>query len=481
MPSDDKAPAPIVSETVDTVPDNSSGTDNSRQLRSLGSQEISEELLRRASDQMSRLEVMDTIFKEMESNQGIVIYLEILDLVDQMQKLHEKFQGEHSYLIAQWPPSKFDHDYFKTDHLKMEETLYRKTMKLLRHNQQLLTPAGNSAANSTIQVVSQIKPARLPEISIPKFDGDYLKWPEYKAIVKDLVLNRTDISNTAKFHHLKGSLRGSAAAIVTHLNPSEEALDSAWHLLVDRFENKRLIVNSHLERLYNLSPLKTRSSSNVNKIINTVNETLESLKVLQKGNISECLLTYHVTTLLDEDTRERWENSIGSSTEYPAISKLIEFLSTRARTLEGLENSATHPQKNPTQEKRTFQPPMRAHAHSANSHRAEPQPGGLVWTCDACNGGHYIATCQIFRDMSVDHRVRVVRDKVLCIYCLGRHSARNCRSTNKRCRTCSIEHHTLLHGGNISQVFPRTTQTDQGNSQQFRNSQSTHNLHSNQE
>lgn len=312
VPEQSSTPIAIVESGTSAAPVN----DSSRPLRSVASQDIPAELLMRVEDQATRLESLEAIFKEAEQHQGVVIYLDIIDSVEETQKIHDKFHLEHTYLIDHWPPSQFQHDYFATNQLKLEETLFRKTMKILRHLQQLLTPANGTSVSTPQLDHSVSKPARLPEISIPKFDGDYLKWPEFKAMVEDLILNRKDISNTGKFHHLKGALKGSAAAVVTHLNPSEEALDGAWNLLIDRFENKRLIVNSHLERLYSLSPIKTRSSSNVTKIVNTVNETLEALKVLQKGDISECLLTYHVTSLLDQDTREHWENSIGNSTEY---------------------------------------------------------------------------------------------------------------------------------------------------------------------
>jgi len=68
-------------------------------------------------------------------------------------------------------------------------------------------------------------------------------------------------TSVEKLFHLNPKTSGEAKAIVAKSPLTNEGFDSAWAALRDRFENKRLLVNSQLKLLFNLSSVSSESGS----------------------------------------------------------------------------------------------------------------------------------------------------------------------------------------------------------------------------
>jgi len=72
--------------------------------------------------------------------------------------------------------------------------------------------AGVSVVNENVCVrsMSNLKPARLPEIPLPKFYGDIFKWLTFRDRFTSMIDQRPDTSEIDKFYYLAGCLRDSA-------------------------------------------------------------------------------------------------------------------------------------------------------------------------------------------------------------------------------------------------------------------------------
>lgn len=65
-------------------------------------------------------------------------------------------------------------------------------------------------------------------------------------------------------------MKGRAAQCLQSLSLSNENYDAAWKLLKSRFENKRLIVQHHIQALFDLPILAKESASSLRKLIDDV-------------------------------------------------------------------------------------------------------------------------------------------------------------------------------------------------------------------
>lgn len=75
-----------------------------------------------------------------------------------------------------------------------------------------------------------------------------------------------NIANVQKFHYLKTYLTGSAADIVKTIPTTAENYVSAYNTLVNRYENKTLIVQSHIRSLFESPKVEKASAHDLRKL-----------------------------------------------------------------------------------------------------------------------------------------------------------------------------------------------------------------------
>ncbi|XP_046143199.1 uncharacterized protein LOC123988167 [Osmia bicornis bicornis] len=390
-------------------------------------------------------------------------------------EIHVDFQREHAALSKVWPSTQLDHAYFKEKVSSNEARVVLSARKLLAQLEQKIKqhaqPTQTTTASTTdAPTQSSASRSRLPAIALPKFEGDYSKWAEFKAHFASVISERADLAAHDKFLYLKGAVTGHAANLISHLPTTDGALEQTWQLLDGRYDNKRLNVQSHMDRLANLKPMKMRKAASLLKMVNIIQETQQALRSFGLEDAHNCFLLTMLVRLLDADTREHWESSLATTKDYPTLEQLTTFLLARARTLEQLEqlSTARAVQPTPTTTSRTTQPsqqrstPARAAVHAgtarpATSAHAAPAANAkstqsALYPCAFCQKDHFLSACPPFRALTPHDRANVVKAHALCVNCLGHHNLRSCR-TRQRCKICDEIHHTMLHGADISKVL----------------------------
>ncbi|XP_029053900.2 uncharacterized protein LOC114881322 [Osmia bicornis bicornis] len=390
-------------------------------------------------------------------------------------EIHADFQHEHAALSKVWPPTQLDHAYFKEKVSSNEAGVVLSARKLLAQLEQKIKQHTQPSQTTTVSTTdaptqSSARRSRLPEIALPKFEGDYSKWAEFKTHFASVISERADLSAHDKFLYLKGAVTGNAANLISHLPTTDGALDQAWQLFDGRYDNKRLNVQSHMDRLANLKPMKLRKAASLLKMVNIIQETQQALRSFGLEDAHNCFLLTILVRLLDADTREHWESSLATKKDYPTLEELTTFLLARARTLEQLEqlSTARATQPTPTTPARTTQPsqqrsaPARAAVHAGAARPAAPAHAAsagharttqfALYPCAFCQKDHFLSACLVFRALTPHDRANVVKAHALCVNCLGHHNLRSCR-TSQRCKICDEIHHTMLHGADISKVL----------------------------
>lgn len=84
---------------------------------------------------------------------------------------------------------------------------------------------------------------KLPRVIIPKFHGDYFKWAPFRDLFS------TNLSNGQKMQLLKTLVDGEAAALISDLTVADVNFNSAWNRLLERYDNNRIVVYKHLNKL----------------------------------------------------------------------------------------------------------------------------------------------------------------------------------------------------------------------------------------
>lgn len=100
---------------------------------------------------------------------------------------------------------------------------------------------------------------RLPKLQIEKFNGDVSLWQEFWSQYETAIHNNSALCKKEKFTYLKTYLTGTAAKSVAGLTLTDSNYDAATDLLQKRFGRKDLIINAHMSKLLNLTPVKKSS------------------------------------------------------------------------------------------------------------------------------------------------------------------------------------------------------------------------------
>lgn len=290
---------------------------------------------------------------------------------------------------------------------------------------------------------STTKPAtssnfKLPSCDTPIFYGDYLSWPTFRDSFLATFVN-SDLSQVQKLLHLRLKTKNDAFDIVSKAPLEHSGFDIAWAALKTRYENKRILVNGQLRKLFDLKSITHESGTALESFQRDINSCLSNLK-LYKVDVSswDPILVYFCSSRLPESTITLWEHTLVDKTAIPTWNDLDNFLTNRYRTLESVAETR---------------------GSSSNSNKAKPsnvhcnqkqykayQTKIKAPNCPLCpNQYHIIRQCPKFNSMLPKSRFDEIKKQKLCINCFSKsHSVAHCTS-KYTCAKCTKKHHTLLH------------------------------------
>ncbi|XP_071052911.1 uncharacterized protein [Onthophagus taurus] len=293
----------------------------------------------------------------------------------------------------------------------------------------------SDATVSTAPDVVESRSKQLPRISLPTFSGRYADWTQFRDLFVTMVKDNASLTKVEKFQYLKMSLEKEPSKLVKNLLIINDNFDVAWTLLVERYENLRILIDTQLTILLSIKALKTESSVELNMLISEVKESLGALECLGcPVDHWDHLLIHILVRKLDCESIKEWEKSITDRKVPSKFSEFSQFLIGRVLTLEAIEKLSDK-RKN-----FSFSSESGNKSGTIKSHNASAKN----WTCVLCGDEHYLSRCKAFLAKLPKQRSEFVADHKRCYNCLGRHLLDRCLVTT-RCRTCAKRHHSLLH------------------------------------
>ncbi|XP_050061518.1 uncharacterized protein LOC126551649 [Aphis gossypii] len=278
---------------------------------------------------------------------------------------------------------------------------------------------------------------RLPPINIPTFEGDFDDWYPFKDQFISIIHSNTSIDNTRKMYYLKSSLKGAAAQIIESMATIGDNYLEAWTLLLSRYDNERLIVQSHVQQLLTQTVHQTETAVGLKSLLDSTNKHLRALSVLQQPvDKWDAIIIGIVATRLPTEVRRCWEIESASYPEIPTWTKLKRFIENRLQALNMLQYKPSTV-SNVINAGKTKQF-VRTTAHLATDSKTINQ-------CSICTQNHIIYKCNTFMKSKPSERLNLAKKAKICFNCLRTtHGANQC-TNEKTCKNCGLKYHTLLH------------------------------------
>lgn len=230
-----------------------------------------------------------------------------------------------------------------------------------------------------------------------------------------IIGSSSDLTTVEKFHYLKTSLKGEAAQLVANLAVSNENFARAWDILVARYENKRLLIDTQLDIIFKLQPIKRKSSGELKNLLAVFKESLGALNSLGAPTDHwDFIIVYMIVHRLDADSHEAWEIHRGATVTPASLTQLDTFLEGRIRALESVESRNPSSSACPLSSHNRKTSGAKVHVASVNTTLTPVQSSNRATfsnNCSMCNNSHYISTCPTYRSLDENQRKELLVEK----------------------------------------------------------------------
>lgn len=284
----------------------------------------------------------------------------------------------------------------------------------------------------------------LPKLEIPPFYGNKEMWLSFREIFKSSILENKTLNDVEKLQYLQSCVKGDASKLIRGFPVTSENLKNCWEVLLERYENRRLLAITQINKICNLKISKANSAKSLLELIDVANEVVRNLKTLDlpTNELSELMIINSLISKVDDPVHQRWELTMENNS-IPTLDEFRVFIEKEARSLDDSKTSKP-------EVKRAFPKPFGAIKKSTvnlNTHKQVAHNSGdsKMKNCILCQQDHSLFKCPTFNSMTVHERWNVVREKQLCENCLRQnHKIETCK-INYSCKNCQSRHHTLLH------------------------------------
>ncbi|XP_029172199.1 uncharacterized protein LOC114941382 [Nylanderia fulva] len=178
-------------------------------------------------------------------------------------------------------------------------SLCARMQRLLRNDSGQNSPRASTpvSARSESEAATYV---RLPKLNLPSFSGKYEEWFPFHDTFISVIHNNKTLSDIQKFQYLRASLTGTALDIVKTLEISNNNYDLAWNILKERYNNKRVIVQTHIKAIFELTAITKESASGIRQLADGAAAHVRALTALDcNADKWDALLIHIITSKLD--------------------------------------------------------------------------------------------------------------------------------------------------------------------------------------
>ncbi|GBO44249.1 hypothetical protein AVEN_47383-1 [Araneus ventricosus] len=329
---------------------------------------------------------------EIDELEGLLIQLQTKD--EQLKSIDSKIENVLALTEIESEIEKIDE--YNEDIVFTSVKLKNKIKLLQSVTEQIISNGRESPSNRN----KSNSNAKLPKLKIQTYYGDPAEYLNFWNQFENAVDKNSSLSNIEKFSYLFSSLGGDALSCIKGFAISDDNYESAIKLLKDTFGQTDVLINAHVSKLLNMSPLK--NSSNLQELRNfyfkcqTQIRSLDSLGV--KSDTYSVMLSAIILKLFPSDLALEFSKAQISSSNHN-LEDLMKFLhdvvSVRQRTFQ-IQSPSHPPHRGENLQykqfvRRPFGAPSRSKfASSASEMLTNASPRAV---CSFCNSRHARAIC----------------------------------------------------------------------------------------
>lgn len=292
---------------------------------------------------------------------------------------------------------------------------------------------------------------KMEKPKMPRFAGDVRDYAIFRSDFKHAVDSR--YSKRDAISLLRTSLQGRPLDLIKGIGTD---YDAAWSYLDSVYGDPRFVADTITQDITKFRPLRDGEDARFCDLVHLVQRSFTTLKEVGRPHDMD---NNHMLALIEQrmctDDRKVWARHLENSGNEATLAQLIAWMNTEMKS----RMRATAPL-------RSTGPPTR-HPVGHIGSDLNASNGALPHKCWICkNSSHWTDQCQKFASLSLENRIKAVKENHACFSCLKRagrdHRSANC-SRRRQCpeksdgSQCPYYHHPLLHGAIQSTVATVTS------------------------
>ena len=276
---------------------------------------------------------------------------------------------------------------------------------------------------------------KLPKITLKSFSGNPLEWLSFWDSFQASVDKNSDISGVDKMNYLCGLLKGEAARVIQGLPLSARNYKRAINLLKERFGQKQVLINAHMDAL-----LKIAVARNDVKKLRSLYDAcegyihgLESLDVYPES-YGDLLIPIVMKKLPEEVRRIMLRSHDETTWTLADLRKQLQHeVETREKSSLGQSDKEVSAPNPPFNSKFPTAGALFSGALGGENSKND---------CTFCDEPHPSDSCKIVP--AVDQRLEFLRNQKRCFRCFKKGHMSKSYYSKKRCSRCNGKHHSAL-------------------------------------
>ncbi|GFW47451.1 integrase catalytic domain-containing protein [Trichonephila clavipes] len=177
------------------------------------------------------------------------------------------------------------------------------------------------------------------ELSTHESDESFDIYMKYKDILFNWVVDLGEKSQVEEVNSsIHASVRGDAAKLIRGFAITVDNLKNCWDILCSRYENKRQLALSQINKLFSIKIYRANTSKLLLEIIDICNEVIRNLKTLdlETNSLTELIIINFLISKVDACISQRWELSLENN-KIPTLEEFRVFIERVARGLNELK------------------------------------------------------------------------------------------------------------------------------------------------
>ena len=293
---------------------------------------------------------------------------------------------------------------------------------------------------------------RLPEIKLPKFDGEAGNWITFWSQFQKI--DSDNLSEEDKFHYLSNCMEGKAKKLIDSYPMSGINYKKALTCLKNRFANDSVLVDYYVRKLHYImiSEITNTENRSLAQLFDEINCNINNLASLDIPPKTYCpFLQPLIESTLPTNVLKAWERSKGNSHFLPTNSVSGDEEENVVDLCTNFNNLMKFIQQEVDSEEKIKR--AKSAVPSSDYKSSEPivtasgllnQGKILSVTCIFCARPHNSQDCIKYQKITLNEKKKIVSDKKGCFICLKvGHRAKQCKAFVK-CIICQRRHHAIM-------------------------------------